>query len=162
MQKTKKHIIIPTEKEWLEKGYYGITGFTTEEGIILDLDNTTLEEAKKIAFCYLKEFKLQGFIIMKSSKNNYHVIFDKVLKWKSVVSILSAIMYDFYFEKHDEKPHLTKWIIQQFIKCSETVRLNEKGKKPIPKFIYEYGKQQGLINSYIENYSETNKKKRIF
>ena len=63
-------------------------GFTTTHGLLLDLDDTTLTETRKIAKTYLKRFKLEGYQIMRSSQNNYHIIFNRYLTWKTTCSLL--------------------------------------------------------------------------
>jgi hypothetical protein len=44
---------------------------------MLDFDDRCFRYAKDWAFRTLKQFRLGGFVILKSSKNHYHVVFDR-------------------------------------------------------------------------------------
>jgi hypothetical protein len=46
--------------------------------------------------------------------------------------------------------NLKKWVIMQDIKESSTLRISNKGKKPIPKIIFRYGLQDKMIKKYLE------------
>lgn len=63
-----------------------ILGFTDDETVMLDLDNTPLEKVKHYAKITLEHFGLSGFIILRSSKNNYHVIFNRPVSWSENVA----------------------------------------------------------------------------
>ena len=55
--------------EWVEQGY--CIGLPTDKGVVLDLDNMTFKKAKWIAETLLKQYKLEGFLLVKSSEKNY-------------------------------------------------------------------------------------------
>jgi hypothetical protein len=45
---------------------------------------------------------------------------------------------------------LKKWVIMQCIKESSTLRISNKGKKPIPKIIFRFGLQDKQIKKFLE------------
>jgi hypothetical protein len=127
-----------------------VYGFTTGHGLLLDLDNTTLKETRNITEKYMKRFKLEGYMILKSSQNNYHVVFNKYLSWKKVLSCLFKIVWYYHYHKHGAKPNLTYWAILQACKQSETLRISTKKRKNAPKIISTKGKTDKLIRDYLE------------
>jgi len=68
-----------------------ILGYSDEETVKLDFDQMPFSKVKYWASRALERFKLQGFIILKSSKNCYHVIFDKTLSWTENMSVVAWI-----------------------------------------------------------------------
>ena len=134
-----------------------IIGFTTSRGLILDLDSTTLKEAKWIADKYCRRFKLQGYLIMRSSTFNYHVIFNRPLRWPSVIEMLFKIAWYYHYHKHGVKPRLMNWAILQAIKHSCTLRIGPKGRKKPPKAAFQYGKNDKLIRDYLQFFQEQNR-----
>lgn len=58
-----------------------ILGYSDEDTVKLDLDEMPFSKVKYWASKALKHFKLGGFIILKSSKNCYHVIFNRTVSW---------------------------------------------------------------------------------
>jgi len=146
--KAHKEIIKPVDPGWIKNNYNGIVGFTTSNALLLDLDGTTLTETKTIANTYLERFNLGGYQIMRSSQNNYHIIFNNYFEWKDVCTMLTKICWMFHYHKHGSKPHLTNWVILQIVKQSCTLRISEKGKKKPPKLICTKGKTDRLINDY--------------
>ena len=127
-------------------------GFTTNKGLLLDLDNTTLKETKKIAEKYVKRFKLEGFLVVRSSENNYHIIFNRYLSWKKTIEYLFKIVWLYHYHKHGDKSHLTFWAILQACKGSSTLRISKKKHKRVPHVIGTWGKTDKLINDYMLYY----------
>lgn len=127
-----------------------LIGFTTNKGLMLDLDKTTKKEAKQIATYYCKKFKLEGYMIIKSSPFNYHVIFNKYLQWRTTCEYLMSIAWRYYYHEHGEKAGLIRWCMLQVIKQSETLRISKKYKKSKPCIIEESGKTNKLIRDYRE------------
>lgn len=134
-----------------------VYGFTTSHGLLLDLDNTTLDETRKIAKKYMERFKLEGYVILRSSQNNYHVVFNRYLSWKKVLSCLFKIVWFYHFHKHGSKPSLTFWAILQACKETETLRISMKERKAVPKVIQTKGKIDKLIKDYLDFMREMNK-----
>jgi len=131
-----------------------VEGFTTNKGLMLDLDQTTLRETKKIAKKYCKRFKLEGFLILRSSTNNYHVVFNKYLSWSKTLEYLFKIVWNYHYYQHGEKPHLTFWAILQACKQSETLRISSKKHKRKPCVVLLNGKDDKLISDYLRYYNE--------
>jgi len=62
--------------EWVRTGY--CIGFNTDRGLMLDLDNMKLCKALRIAETLLERYKLEGFLLIRSSHKNYHVVFNSI------------------------------------------------------------------------------------
>jgi hypothetical protein len=137
-----------------------VYGFTTDKGLLLDLDNTTLADTRKIAKKYCNRFKLEGFLILKSSQNNYHVVFNKYLTWKKTIEYLFKIVWTYHYHKHGSKPSLTSWAILQACKKSMTLRISNKKHKKAPRYIEDYGKTDKLIDDYCGFRIELEKQKQ--
>jgi abortive infection bacteriophage resistance protein len=121
-----------------------ILGITDQETVKLDFDKTPFRTVKYWAMRTMKWFKLKGFIILKSSKNSYHVVFDKkVSAWKDNVKIMAWVCL---LSKHKK---LTGWFILQCIKEGSTLRVSEKKEKPQPRIVYRYGSQQNQIAEFL-------------
>jgi len=132
-----------------------IIGLSDKNTVMVDLDNMSFKRVKRLAELTCKHFRLGGFIILKSSPNHYHVIFDKPIRyWSEVLRIISwiAIM--------SNNPHVWKWVCMQAIKKACTLRVSEKpaknGVKPKPRIVYRYGSQSRKINAYLEKRKEVN------
>lgn len=129
-------------------------GFTTDKGLMLDLDKTTWTEALEIAYKTTNKFDLKGFLIAKSSENNYHVVFDKFLSWETTLEILFKLVWSYHYHGHGCKPELTNWAMLQAIKHSITLRISQKigykKNKPRPKIMLIKGKKQQLIKEYLD------------
>jgi len=91
----------------------------------------------------MRWFKLKGFIILKSSKNSYHVVFDKKVSWRKNVHIMAWVCL---LSKHKK---LTGWFIMQCIKEGSTLRVSAKKEKPEPRIVYRYGSQNGQIAEFL-------------
>jgi len=120
-----------------------ILGYTDTETVKLDFDNTTFRTVKYWALKTMKQFKLEGFIILKSSKNSYHVVFNRTVSWSENMSIVAWVTLLTGFEK------LSKWLIMQCIKQSSTLRISSKIEKPSPRIVYRQGKEKGQICNFI-------------
>ena len=121
-----------------------ILGFTDDETVMLDFDESTFKTVKYWANRTMKWFKLKGYIILKSSKNNYHVVFNRQVDWRENVSIVAWVI----LKSH--KPKLVKWFLMQCIKEESTLRVSPKGQKPSPRVVYRYGKQDQQIHSFLQ------------
>lgn len=120
----------------------GYTDTSTEK---LDLDNVSYKKAKHIAKRVCDWFKLEGFLILKSSKNSYHVVFNKSVTWKRNVEILSWACYISEFNLN-----LMRYLVMQCIKGESTLRVGFKRRKRPPKIVYRYGKQGNEIRNYLQ------------
>ena len=103
-------------------------GYTDKSTVKLDFDDVSFKFVKYWALRTLKWFRLRGFIILKSSKNHYHVVFDKSVTWKRNVHIMAWVG----LESGNE--NLQRYQLMQCIKESSTLRVSTKKQKPSPRF----------------------------
>jgi len=120
-----------------------VLGYTDTETVKLDLDNMSFDRVEYWARATTKRFRLRGFMILKSSKNSYHVVFDKPVSWVKNVAIVAWVCL---MTKHRR---LTEWLIMQCIKQASTLRIAPKKQKPTPKIVYCRGTRNHGIASYL-------------
>lgn len=125
--------------EWVEKSC--CIAFTTKDGLMLDLDNVTFRKATRIAERLLKLHRLEGYLIIESSKRNFHVVFNRYLRWKTIVKII----FNQYI--------CIRWGIWQARKGELSLRVSSKNGKDRPEIIKRVGKQDKLIADYLEIYN---------
>jgi hypothetical protein len=89
-------------------------------------------------------FRLKGFLILKSSRNCYHVVFDRQVSWSESLSIIGRIVLMTHHRL------LQKWHLMQCIKQSMTLRVSPKGVKPSPRIVYREGCQDGQISEFLK------------
>lgn len=135
-------------KEHTPKGV-PIIGYTDTSTVKLDFDKTTLRKVKRAALRVCRWFKLEGFIIFKSSGECYHVVFNKAVSWRQNVSIVAWTCYIIRFNLP-----LMRWLVMQCIKKSSTLRLSTKGGKPVPRVLYRFGQQNSMIRNYLKTRRE--------
>ena len=121
-----------------------LIGYTDTETVKLDLDNTSLEKAKNWSLITERKFNLGGFIILESSENCYHVVFNRTVSWSENMSIVAWVS----LLAHNEK--LRNWLTMQCIKKESTLRISPKGKKPSPRIVFRHGEEGNEIKSYLE------------
>ena len=63
--------------EWVTQGY--CIAFTTNRGLIMDLDNMKFRKALRITETLKENCHLEGFSLIRSSNKNYHVVFNRYL-----------------------------------------------------------------------------------
>lgn len=121
-----------------------IIGFTDTETVMLDLDYMSFNRVKYWARRALRFFKLEGYIILESSENSYHVVFNRKVSWSENLSIIGRIVL------MTHQSPLQRWHLMQCVKQSMTLRVSPKGEKPFPRIIYREGKQDGQIKDFLE------------
>lgn len=121
-----------------------ILGYSDTETVKLDFDNMSFKSVKYWASRIGRWFKLRGFIVLKSSNNRYHVVFDREVSWSLNVKIMGWACLQ---SKHKG---LTGYFILQCIKQGSTLRISPKKDKLCPRPVYYYGKQDGQIRSFLE------------
>ena len=121
-----------------------VLGYTDTETVKLDFDDTSFKEVKYWASRTMKRFKLEGFVILKSSKNSYHVLFNREVSWPENVRIVAWVS----LLSHNMM--LQKWFVMQCIKKGSTLRVSPKRNKPSPRIVYRYGKQDGEIKNFLK------------
>lgn len=122
-----------------------ILGVSDTETVKLDFDQMPFSGVKYWAVKTLKRFKLQGFVILKSSKNCYHVIFDRALSWTENMSVVAWVA----LLSHSKT--LQRYCLMQCIKGCSTLRVSTKGEKPAPRIVFRYGNQEHNVKEFLEN-----------
>lgn len=126
-------------KEWVRKGC--VVGFVSDKGLMLDLDDMTFKKAVHMAESLMKKHRLEGYLLIRSSRLNYHVVFNRYLTWKKILQIV--------FSQYV----CIRWGIHQARKGELTLRISEKNGKDKPKIVLKKGKEDRLIREYLELYS---------
>jgi len=122
--------------EWVTSGF--CVGFNTDRGLLLDLDNMKFRKALWIAETLLKRYRLEGFLLIESSRKSYHVVFNRYLSWKTITTILFS-MYE-----------PMRWAVFQLKEGQLTLRISRKNGKDKPKIVRQVGKTDKLIKDYLE------------
>jgi hypothetical protein len=118
-------------------------GYTDISTVKLDFDNTSFKVVKYWAIRTMKWFKLRGFIILKSSINHYHVVFDKTVTWNKNMHIVAWVTLE------SKNEQLKSYLVMQCIKESSTLRVSSKKEKSSPRIIFRYGKQHNEIRGFL-------------
>jgi hypothetical protein len=121
-----------------------VLGYTDRETVKLDMDSMKLSEVMKWAKLACSVYDLTGFMILESSKDSYHVLFDDTVAWSRNVSIMAGLAL---ITKHT--PYVT-WALLQCRKGCSTLRISPKGEKPTPKIVYKWGNQSDEIPNYFK------------
>jgi len=121
-----------------------ILGYTDTETVKLDLDNMPFKWVKYWSVKTLKQFRLRGLIILKSSASSYHVVFDRPVPWSKNVGIVAWVCL---VTKHRR---LTEWLVMQLIKKGSTLRVSSKKDKSPPRLIYRYGEQEQQVKDFLQ------------
>ena len=124
-----------------------IMGFSDTETVKLDFDRTPFRVVKRWALRTMKWHKLKGFLILKSSKCCYHVLFDRPVSWDRNVKIMAWVS----LLSHNRL--LEKWFVMQCIKECSTLRVSPKcskrGVKGSPRIVFRYGCQENEIKRFL-------------
>ena len=121
-----------------------ILGFTDRMTVKLDLDNMNFKSAMYWADLVMEKFRQKGYIMLKSSKECYHVVFDRYVCWEENLGIVAwvAIL--------SGKPKLKDYLAMQCIKRSSTLRVIPKNDKPSPRIVYRFGSQDNAVKDFLE------------
>jgi hypothetical protein len=122
-----------------------IIGYTDSETVKLDFDNTPFKEVKYWTLRALKWFKLKGFLILKSSENSYHVVFDRPVTWSENMKVMAWVSLI------SKKKSLKKWLIMQCIEEGSTLRISPKGEKVHPRIVFHSGDQDKQISDFLKH-----------
>lgn len=120
-----------------------VIGYTDTETVMLDFDDTPFRQVKYWALRTMKRFKLEGFLILKSSENNYHVVFDRRVSWSENMKIVAWVS----LLSHNGM--LEKWFVMQCIKEGSTLRVSPKRDKPSPRIVFRHGDQDEEIKRFL-------------
>ena len=121
-----------------------IFGLTDDEAVMIDFDNSSYGNVLYWAKRTMKHHRLNGFIILKSSNDSYHVVFNRSVTWSENMRIVAWVSL-LTHNKGTQTYHL-----MQCIKQSSTLRVSAKKQKPSPRIIYRYGKQDGQIRTFLD------------
>jgi hypothetical protein len=124
----------------------GILAFTDRYTVKLDLDETSYKTALHYAERVNRWFRLEGYLILRSSKGNYHAVFNKPVTWEKNVRVMAWACFISKF-----KPSLSRWFVMQCIKRSSTLRFGKKREKPHPKIVYRHGREDMRIAVYLKS-----------
>jgi hypothetical protein len=121
-----------------------ILGYSDTETVKLDFDDASFKFVRNWALKAVEWFKLEGFLILKSSKNHYHVVLNKTVAWKRNLHVVAWVALQ------SKNKGLTKWLLMQCIKEKSTLRISSKKEKPIPRIVHHEGKQDQQIDEYLK------------
>lgn len=119
-------------------------GYTDTETVKLDFDHTPFKEVKYWALKTLQWFKLGGCLILKSSENSYHAVFDRTVTWAENMRIVAWVSL------LSNNRMLEKWFVMQCIKKGSTLRISPKKDKTNPRIVYRYREQDNEIKNYLD------------
>jgi hypothetical protein len=94
--------------------------------------------------CAIIDIVLRGFIMLKSSKNHYHVVFDRYTPREENLSIMSWVAILSKSQK------LKDYVLRQCIKMASTLRVLMKDGKPSPRLVFRFGYQDNAVKDYLE------------
>ena len=120
-----------------------ILGFSDTETIKLDFDNASFRTVKYWAFRTMKHFRLDGFLILKSSQKSYHVVFNRVVSWAQNIRVVAWVAL------LSNSKGLQKFCLMQCIKTSSTLRISRKKEKPCPRIVCRIGEQDQKIKDFL-------------
>lgn len=120
-----------------------ILGYSDNETVKLDFDETPFKVVKYWALKTMNWFKLGGFVILKSSENCYHIVFNRKVSWSENMKIVAWAS----LLSHHE--NLKKWFLMQCIKQLSTLRVSSKRMKPSPRIMYRYSNQSKQVQNFL-------------
>jgi len=121
-----------------------ILGYSDTETVKLDFDDASFRIARYWAERTSRWFRLRGFIILKSSKNHYHVVFDRVVAWAQNVRIVAWVA----LLSHNKG--LARWLPMQCIKGCSTLRVSSKREKLPPRIVCRHGKLDRNVENFLK------------
>ena len=120
-----------------------ILGFSDSETVKLDFDDACFSTVKFWALRTMKWFRLRGFLILKSSRNCYHVVFDRAVSWTQNMRVVAWVA----LLSHNKG--LARWFLMQCIKGCSTLRVSFKREKPSPRIVFRFGKQEEQVKDFL-------------
>jgi hypothetical protein len=123
-----------------------ILGYTDCKTVKLDLDDMPYLKVKEIVILIMNLFDLGGYLILKSSDNCYHVVFDRYVSWGQNVAIMARV--SLLLIKKNTK--VLKWFLMQCIKGSSTLRVTPKKDKPAPRVVFTFSEQNHAVTNFLK------------
>jgi hypothetical protein len=90
----------------------------------------------------MKHFRLRGDVILRSSRDHYHIVFNKTVTWEQNVNIMA------WASLISKNAGLKRWFLMQCIKGASTLRGSSKGDKSPPRIVFREGNQDREIASF--------------
>ena len=118
-------------------------GLTDRETVKDDYDDFEFTSVKYWARRTCKWFRLGGGIILKSSENHYHVVFDRYVSWIKNIRILAWVAI-----QTRSIPKL-RYLAMQCIKMGSTLRIAPTKDKPSPRLVYRFGCQDHAVKDFL-------------
>jgi hypothetical protein len=126
-----------------------VIGVFDDRTVKLDFDGKPFKIVKYWAGRTCKNFKLEGYRILKSSEGNYHVIFNRSVSWTENMQIMSLVSLLIEGKQLKNCP-LTKYVLMCGIKTVSCLRIGKKREKPSPRTVFKFGKQNNEIKNYLK------------
>ena len=126
--------------QWSHKS---ILGFTDTETVMLDFDNSTFKTVRYWARRAMKWHRLEGFLILKSSENSYHIVFNRKVSWSENMKIVAWVS----LLSHNRG--LRRYLTMQCIKEGSTLRVSPKKDKPSSRIVYREGAEDNQIAGFL-------------
>ncbi len=120
-----------------------IFGYSDRTTVKLDFDGELFRKVKYWAERALKHFRLGGYVILKSSRDHYHVLFNRTVSWEENTKIMAWVAV------LSRNAGLRKWVLMQLIKVASTLRVSCKGDKGSPRIVCREGRQDHEIKSFL-------------
>jgi hypothetical protein len=124
----------------------GVIGFTDRQTVKLDLDGAPFKKALYYAKRVNRWFRLEGYLILRSSKGNYHAVFNKPVTWEKNVRVMAWACFISNFNLA-----LLRWFVMQRIKRSSTLRFGKKREKLRPRIVHRHGHEDKRIAVYLSS-----------
>ena len=93
----------------------------------------------------MEKYKLEGFLLIKSSAKSYHAVFNKYLSWRKITQVL--------FSRYE----CSRYAVMQMQNGHMTLRISGKNGKNKPKLMIKVGKTDKMIRDYLELYENIQK-----
>ena len=124
-----------------------ILGYTSDETVMLDFDDMSLNDVLYWSRRALKRFSLGGFLVLESSPGCFHVVFDRTVDWGENMRVVAWVAL------LSRKMKLRRWFLMQCIKQKSTLRVSKKYElngivKLSPTIVCYEGSQRNEIAEY--------------
>jgi hypothetical protein len=125
-----------------KSSHNSIIGYSDSETVMLDFDHTPFRTVRYWSRCVMKRFRLGGCLILKSSDENYHVVFNRPVSWSENMKIVA---WTALVTRNDS---MKNWLVMQCIKGFSTLRVSAKAGKPAPRIVSRCGREDQQIQSF--------------
>jgi hypothetical protein len=119
-----------------------IFGYSDRTTVKLDFDGELFRKVKCWTERTMKHFRLNGYIILKSSRDHYHVIFNKTVSWEENCRVMAWVAV------LSKNTGLRKWVLMQLIKGASTLRISSKQDKGCPRIVLSDGEKDQELATF--------------